>query len=161
MYPEYETTIKYCVAVCSEPSPAVHCWTASPLESVVAIQLTTLSSAGVPSGLSAVSVTRAEMSCDPDSVVPLIVKFTELVPLAVRPAVIGVMVIEVTTSAAVAVVVEVIEPEAAVMVVVPAERPVNRPPVVMDATVGEELDQHTLLPVQLVPPARFPVLPSL
>jgi hypothetical protein len=71
------------------------------------------------------------------------------------------MVIEVTTSAPVAVVVAVTAPEAAVIVLVPAERPVNRPPVVMDATVGSELDQHTVFPVQLVPAPRFPVLPSL
>ncbi len=101
------------------------------------------------------------MFCDPDCVVPMIVKFCVSVPLAVRPAEIGVMVIEVTTSAAVAVVVAVTEPEAAVMVVVPAESPVSTPPVVMDATVGSELDQQTVLPVQLVPALSVPVLPSL
>jgi len=101
------------------------------------------------------------MFCDPDCVVPMIVKFWKLLPLAVMPAEIGVMVMEETTSAAVAVVVEVIAPEAAVIVVVPAERPVNRPPVVMDATAGEELDQQTVLPVQLVLARSVPVLPSL
>jgi len=77
------------------------------------------------------------------------------------PAVAGDMIMEVTTSAAVAVVVAVIDPEAAVMVDVPAESPVNRPPVEMDATVGSELDQQTVLPVQLVPALSDPVLPSL
>jgi hypothetical protein len=71
------------------------------------------------------------------------------------------MVMDVTTSAAVADVVAVIAPEAAVMVVVPAESPVNRPPGEMDATVGSELDQQTVLPVQLVPAESGPVLPSL
>jgi len=47
------------------------------------------------------------------------------------------------------------------MVDVPAESPVNRPPVEMDATVGSELDQQTVLPVQLVPALSDPVLPSL
>jgi hypothetical protein len=101
------------------------------------------------------------MSCDPDCVVPVIVKFWKLEPLAVIPAEIGVMVMEVTTSAAVAVVVAVIAPEAAVMVVVPAESPVKRPPPEMDATVGSELDQQTVFPVQLVPAWSDPVLPSL
>lgn len=91
----------------------------------------------------------------------MIVKFAVSVPLAVIPEVAGVMIMEVTTSAAVAVVVAVTEPDAAVMVVVPAESPVNRPPVVRDATVGSELDQQTVFPVQLVPAVRFPVLPSL
>lgn len=81
--------------------------------------------------------------------------------MAVMPAVAGDMIMEVTTSAAVAVVVAVIDPEAAVMVDVPAESPVNRPPVEMDATVGSELDQQTVLPVQLVPALSDPVLPSL
>jgi hypothetical protein len=91
----------------------------------------------------------------------LIVKFCVEEPLAVRPAVIGVIVMEVTTSAAVAEVVAVIAPEAAVRVVVPAESPVSRPPVEMDATVGSELDQQTVFPVQLVPGVSVPVLPSL
>src|ERR1700729_2137130 len=122
---EYETTIKYVVAVVRMPSAAVHCWM-GPLESVEGIQLTTPSLTGVPIGFSGVSVTRAEMFCDPDCVVPVIVKFAASTPLAVIPAVAGVMIMEVTTSAAVAVVVAVIAPEAAVMVEVPAESPVNR-----------------------------------
>jgi hypothetical protein len=52
-------------------------------------------------------------------------------------------------------------PEAAVIVVVPCETPVRRPPVEMDATLGSELDQQTVFPVQLVPPLKVPVLPSL
>ena len=140
---------------------AVQLWMGFPLESVEAIQLTTPSVAGVPIWVSGVRVTRAEIFCDPDCVVPLIVKFAISVPLAVIPDVSGVMVMEVTTSAAVAVVVAVIAPEAAVRVVVPAESPVNRPPVEMDATVGSELDQQTVFPVQLVPAVSVPVLPSL
>lgn len=73
----------------------------------------------------------------------------------------GLIVIVVTVSAAVAVVVPVTEPEAAVIVDVPAETPVSNPPVVTVATVGSELDQQTELPVQLVPPFKVPVLPSL
>ena len=52
----------------------------------------------------------------------------------------------------VAVVVAVAVPDAAVMVVVPAETPVSVPLVLIVATLGVELDQHTVSPVQLVPP---------
>jgi hypothetical protein len=61
----------------------------------------------------------------------------------------------------VAVVVPVTAPEAAVIDAVPAETPAKTPPVLMVATDESELDQHTTLPVQLVPPVRLPVLPSL
>jgi hypothetical protein len=61
----------------------------------------------------------------------------------------------------VAVVVAVAVPEAAVMVLVPAETPVSRPPLVIVATVGVALDQHTVVPVQLVPPVRVRELPLL
>ena len=54
----------------------------------------------------------------------------------------------------VAVVVALAVPEAALMVLVPAETPVSSPPVVMVATLGVALDQHTVVPVQLVPPVR-------
>jgi hypothetical protein len=64
-------------------------------------------------------------------------------------------------SVTVAVVVAVAVPEAAVMVLVPAETPVSRPPVLMVATLGVALDQHTVLPVQLVPPVRVIALPLL
>jgi hypothetical protein len=101
------------------------------------------------------------MSCWPDCVVPVMVKFTVSVPLAVIPADNGVIVMIETVSAAVAVVVPVIDPDAAVMVVVPAETPVSKPPVVMVATEVSELDQQTVLPVQLVPPVKVPELPSL
>lgn len=60
----------------------------------------------------------------------------------------------------VAVVVPVMAPEAAVMVDVPEETPVSSPPVEMVATVVSELDQHTVLPLQLVPPVSVAVLPS-
>jgi hypothetical protein len=73
----------------------------------------------------------------------------------------GVIVIEETVSTTVPVVVPVIEVLAAVMVVVPVAIPLSRPPVLMVATVGSELVQQTVLPVQLVPPVRVPVLPSL
>jgi hypothetical protein len=61
----------------------------------------------------------------------------------------------------VAVVVAVAVPEAAVMVLVPAETPVSSPPVLMVATLGVALDQHTVVPVQLVPPVRVIALPLL
>src|SRR6516225_7765225 len=52
----------------------------------------------------------------------------------------------------VTVVVAVAVPEAAVMVLVPAETPFTNPPVVIVAALGVALDQHTVVPVQLVPP---------
>jgi hypothetical protein len=61
----------------------------------------------------------------------------------------------------VALVVAVAVPEAAVIVLVPAETAVSRPPVLSVATVGSELDQHTVVPVQVVPAVRvsgFPLL---
>ena len=61
----------------------------------------------------------------------------------------------------VAVVVALAVPEAAVIVVVPAETPVRRPPVLTVATPGVELDQHTVSPVQLVPPESVTAFPSL
>jgi hypothetical protein len=64
-------------------------------------------------------------------------------------------------SVTVAVVVAVAVPDAAVMVLVPAVTPVNVPPVLIVATLGVALDQHTVVPVQLVPPVRvsgFPLL---
>ena len=61
----------------------------------------------------------------------------------------------------VAVVVALAVPEAAVMVLVPAETPVSSPPVVMVATLGVALDQHTVVPVQLVPPVSVSALPLL
>jgi hypothetical protein len=54
----------------------------------------------------------------------------------------------------------VMAPEAAVMVDVPWPMPVTIPPVVMVATVVSELDQHTVFPLQLVPPVNVDVLPS-
>jgi len=61
----------------------------------------------------------------------------------------------------VAVAVALAVPEDAVIVVVPAETPVSRPPVVMVATVGVPLDQHTVVPLQLVPPVKVIALPLL
>jgi hypothetical protein len=61
----------------------------------------------------------------------------------------------------VAVVVALAVPEAAVMVLVPAVTPVRRPLTETVATDGVSLDQHTVVPVQLVPPVKvsgFPLL---
>ena len=61
----------------------------------------------------------------------------------------------------VAVVVALAVPDAAVMVLVPAATGVSRPPVLSVATVGSEVDQHTVVPEQLVPAVRvieFPLL---
>src|ERR1700739_4188316 len=61
----------------------------------------------------------------------------------------------------VAVVVALAGPEAAVRVLVPAATGVSRPPVLSVATVGSEVDQHTVVPEQLVPALRvieFPLL---
>jgi hypothetical protein len=102
------------------------------------------------------------MFCWPEDVTPIIVKIAEVTPpSAVIPAVAGVIVIEDTVSETVAVVVPVIDPEEAVMVDVPADTPASRPPVVTVATAVSELDQQTVLPVQLVPPFRVLLLPSL
>lgn len=112
-------------------------------------------------GCSGVRVTSAEMFCDPDWVVPIIVNAATVALSAGTPAEGGVMVIDDTVSATVAVVVPVTAPEAAVIVAVPAETPVKTPPVLMVATEVSELDQQATLPVQLVPPVRLLVLPSL
>jgi hypothetical protein len=61
----------------------------------------------------------------------------------------------------VAVVVALAVPEAAVIVDVPAESPVSNPLTETVATLGVSLDQHTVVPVQLVPPVKvsgFPLL---
>jgi hypothetical protein len=109
----------------------------------------------------AVSVTSDEMFCVPDCVCPMMVNVANETPSAVTLVDGGVIVIEDTLSATVAVVVPVTDPEAAVIVVVPTETPVKSPPVLRVATDGSELDQHTVVPVQLVPPVKVPVLPSL
>jgi hypothetical protein len=61
----------------------------------------------------------------------------------------------------VAVVVALAVPDAAVMVVVPTETPVSSPPVEIVATLGVALDQHTVVPVQLVPPVKVSGIPLL
>ena len=61
----------------------------------------------------------------------------------------------------VAVVVALAVPEAAVIVLVPAATGVSRPAVLSVATLGSEVDQHTVVPEQLVPAVRvieFPLL---
>jgi len=81
---------------------------------------------------------------------------------AILNEVLGLRTILVTlASVTVAVVVALAVPDAAVMVLVPAETPVNVPPVLMVATLGVSLDQHTVVPVQLVPPVRVMGLPLL
>lgn len=111
----------------------------------------------------------------PDCQVTLAVTSTG-VPPAVAVAVKHVVAVELTGSVmevglittlvtlprvTVAVVVAVAVPEAAVMVLVPADTPVSRPPVLMVAMLGVALDQHTVVPVQLVPPVRVSALPLL
>ena len=152
VYPEYVTTMQYVCEVCIVPSP--RCSSEWDFHAITfdAMQETTFGTA-VPF-CSGVSVTSAEMFCWPEDVTPVIVKSAASVPLAVIPAVAGVIVMEETVSATVAVVVPVMVPEEAVMVAVPAETPASMPPVVMVATVVSELDQHTVLPVQFVPPFR-------
>lgn len=108
-----------------------------------------------------VSVTSAEIFCVPEGVVPLMVNSAAVVPSAGMAVEVGLIVIDETFSATVPVVVPFTEPEEAVIVVVPTETPVSSPPVLIVATVGSELDQQTEVPVQLVPPVRVPVLPSL
>ncbi len=61
----------------------------------------------------------------------------------------------------VAVVVALAVPDAAVMVLVPTATPVSSPPVETVATLGVSLDQHTVVPVQLVPPVKVSGLPLL
>jgi len=126
--------------------------------SVPAVHVTFVEAVPLSSG---VSVTSAEIFCVPDCVVPIIVNCASDSPSAGTLVVAGVIVIAVTVSATVAVVVPVTAPEAAVIDAVPAETPAKTPPVLMVATDESELDQHTTLPVQLVPPVRLPVLPSL
>jgi hypothetical protein len=118
------------------------------------------------------TVTRAVL---PDCQVTLEVTGTD-VPPAVAVAVKHVVAVELTgrvidvgltrmlvtlPRVTVAVVVAVAVPEAAVMVLVPAETPVSKPPVLMVATLGVALDQHTVVPVQLVPPVSVRELPLL
>jgi len=74
--------------------------------------------------------------------------------------VLGVMVMLVTLArVTVAVVVALAVPDAALMVDVPAETPVSKPPLLTVATLGVALDQHTVVPVQLVPPVSVSGFP--
>jgi hypothetical protein len=52
-------------------------------------------------------------------------------------------------------------PDDAVIVEVPAETPVSKPPALIVATVGVSLDQHTVVPVQLVPAVKVIAFPLL
>jgi hypothetical protein len=69
--------------------------------------------------------------------------------------------VETSLKVTVAVVVALAVPDAAVTVAVPAEIPFRAPPVLMVATLVSELDQHTVEPVQLVPPVSVRALPLL
>lgn len=161
VYPPYVTTRLYTVVAVTPPSTAVHVWLGVPSLFVPgAHERIELGSVTAVPFCSSVRVTNAEISCVPEEVVPLMVN-SWVVPLSGNETVVGVIVMEDTVSATVAVVVPVTAPEAAVMVAVPAETPVKTPPVLMVATEVSELDQHATLPVQLVPPLRLPVLPSL
>lgn len=93
--------------------------------------------------------------------------FKQSAPVAVEFAgmlneLLGLRTILVTlASVTVAVVVALAVPDAAVMVLVPCEIPVIVPPVLIVATLGVALDQHTTVPVQVVPPVSvsgFPLL---
>jgi hypothetical protein len=133
-------------------------WTFSPLPFVPALQVT---SEVAPPGRVGVSVTKDEIFSVPDGVVPMMMNTAAVLPSAGIAVEVGLIVIEDTFSATVAVVVPVTDPEAAVMVDVPTATPVSRPPTLIVATVGSELDQHTVEPVQLVPPFKVALLPSL
>jgi hypothetical protein len=77
-----------------------------------------------------------------------------LVEFTVMVAEVGLIVRPVTLPrTTLAVVLPLTAPEVAVTVVDPVATPVSRPPVVMLAIVLSELDQHTVFPLQLVPPA--------
>src|ERR1700733_2638702 len=88
---------------------------------------------------------------------PVAIEFSARLKEVTGPTTMLVTLPRVTVAVAVALAV----PEDAVMVLVPAEIPVSRPPVVMLATVGVALDQHTVVPLQLVPPVKVIALPLL
>jgi hypothetical protein len=88
---------------------------------------------------------------------PVAIEFSARLKEVTGPTTMFVTLPRVTVAVAVALAV----PEDAVMVLVPAEIPVSRPPVVMLATVGVALDQHTVVPLQLVPPVKVIALPLL
>lgn len=136
-----------------DPDWAMQVWLSAPGVQVMFVAV-------VPPELG-VNVTSEEMFSVPDVVFPMIVNVAAVTPSSGIAAVDGVIDIEVTVSATVAVVVPVAAPEAAVIVAVPAETPVNSPPTLIVATDVSELDQQTVVPVQLEPPLRFPELPSL
>jgi hypothetical protein len=88
---------------------------------------------------------------------PAAIEFSARLKEVTGPTTMLVTLPRVTVAVAVALAV----PEDAVMVLVPAEIPVSRPPVVMVAMVGVALDQHTVVPLQLVPPDKVIALPLL
>jgi hypothetical protein len=107
-------------------------------------------------------VTLAVTSGDDPPAVACAIRHVVAVELSGSVMELGVTTMAVTLPrVTVAVVVALAVPEAAVIVLVPAETPANRPPLVMVATLGVALDQHTVVPVQLVPPVRVSALPLL
>jgi hypothetical protein len=101
-------------------------------------------------------VAVAVTSCgSPDESVASTVKQVVAVALTGRLDVPGLTVKAVTSpKVMVALAVALAVPEFAVIVALPTEIPLSNPPLVMVAIVVSELDQHTLVPVQVVPPVR-------
>jgi hypothetical protein len=100
----------------------------------------------------AVAVTSC---CGPEERVASTVKQVVAVELSGRLTEPGLTLRAVTSpSVTVALAVPVAVPEDAVMVALPTETPLSNPPLLMVAMVVSELDQHTVVPVQLVPPVR-------
>jgi hypothetical protein len=108
-------------------------------------------------------VAVAVTSCvPPPETVAVAVKQSVAVELSARLTLVGLTVSWVTLpSVIVAVAVPVALPEDAVIVALPTARPFSKPPLVIVAVLVSELDQHTVVPVQLVPPVRVYVFPSL
>lgn len=112
--------------------------------------------------LPACQVTLEVTSTVDPPAVALAVRHVVAVELSGRVMESGVITTLVTfPSVTVAVVVALAVPDAAVIVLVPAETPVSTPPAVIVATVGVSLDQHTVVPVQLVPPVKVSAFPLL
>jgi len=146
--------LTYCAKIAVVPPVAVDCGHigSSPFATVITVLST------------ACQVTLAVTSTVVPPALALAVK--QLLPVAVeltgRLMEVGLTTMLVTLPrVTVAVVVALAVPEAAVMVLVPAETPVSRPPVVIVATLGVALDQHTVVPLQLVPPVKVIALPLL
>ena len=102
-----------------------------------------------------VAVAVTSCSGPPLESVAMAVKQTVAVALVGRLVLPGVTVNAVTSpKVIVALAVALAVPEFAVIVALPTEIPFSNPPLVMVAIVVSELDQHTLVPEQVVPPVR-------